>query len=83
MKRLKAENGAAMTVYGFFQSGCMVSIETEVPQSRMPLPPGKYLLNTIKTKGEVKVTRQDGKTFPEIPTYSLAAMVAAGLQRAD
>lgn len=83
MKRLKEEFGASITVYGFFQSGCMVTIDKPVARERMPLPPGKYLLNTIKTKGEVKVTRQDGKTTPDIPTYSLAAMVAAGLRRAD
>ena len=83
MKRLKAENGAAMTVYGFFQSGCMVSIEEAVPHEKAPLPAGIYMLNTIRTGGDVKLTRQDGKTYPDIPRYGLSALVKAKMRREE
>lgn len=83
MKRLRKDHGDAMTVYGFFQSGCMVSVQTEVAHDKFPLPVGKYLLNTIRTGGDVKLTRQDGKTYPEIPRYALSALIKAGLKRED
>ncbi len=66
---------------GFFQSGCTVSVKEVVAHATMPLPVGTYLLNTIRTGGDVKLTRQDGKTYPDIPRYGLAALVKAGLTR--
>ncbi len=83
MRRLKKEHGANMTVHGFFQSGCMVQIDEDVPHEKMPLPAGSYLLNSIRTDGVVKLTRQDGKTYPDIPRYSVAALIKAGLSRED
>ncbi len=66
---------------GFFQSGCTVSVSKEVAHAKMPLPAGIYLLNSIRTGGDVKLTRQDGRTHPDIPRYSLAALVKAGFTR--
>jgi CRISPR-associated endonuclease Csn1 len=82
-KKLLQEHGTSITIYGFFQSGCMVTTEAEVAHEKMPLPAGQYLLNTIRTGGDVKLTRQDGKTYPDIPRYSLSALIKAGFKRAD
>jgi CRISPR-associated endonuclease Csn1 len=49
------------TVYGFFQSGCLVKIERPIVHTVTPLEPGIYRLNTIKTVGQVKVTDIHGK----------------------
>lgn len=83
MAELLHEYGEDVKVYGFFQSGCMITVDVDVPHDKLPLPAGIYLLNTIKTKGEVKVTRQDGKTYPDIPQYRLSAMVKSGMKRVD
>ena len=81
MKRLRKDHGDSMNLYGFFQSGCMISVQAEVFHDKIPLPAGTYLLNTLKTNGDVKITRQDGKTYPDIPQYRLGAMVKAGMRR--
>lgn len=76
--------GTSIRIVGFFQSGCLVEVAKPVAHAKQPLPPGKYRLNTIITDGkQVKVTTPDGKTFPSIPKYSLANMIAAGVRRAD
>ena len=80
-KSLREENGDAITIYGFFQSGCLVAVNSEVEHDKLKLPAGVYVLNTISAKGQVKVTNQQGKGFPDIPVYSLANLVAAGLKR--
>ena len=82
MARLRRDHGDDISIYGFFQSGCMISVETEVPHAKTPLQPGKYLLNSLRTSGDVVVTTQDGKTYPAIPRYSLSAMVRSRLKRA-
>ena len=79
--RLEKEHGGAMTPCGYFQSGCMIEIDGEVHHDKAPLPAGQYLLNTIRTGGDVKLTRQDGKTYPEIPRYSIAALLKSGMRR--
>ena len=82
-KKLRDDHGDAITIYGFFQSGCLIAVEREVAHEKKPLPAGTYLLNTIRTGGDVKLTTQDGKTHPDIPRYSLKNLIAAGLRRAD
>ena len=83
-RRLREEFGGAIRIYGFFQSGCLIAIEREAAHEKKPLPPGKYWLNTILTDSKcMKLTTQDGRTFPDIPRYSLANLIAAGLRRAD
>jgi len=82
-KKLKDEHGDAITIYGFFQSGCLIAVEREVTHEQKPLPAGTYLLNTVRAGGDVKLTTQDGRTHPEIPRYSLKNLIAAGLRRAD
>ncbi len=82
-KKLKDEHGEAITIYGFFQSGCLIAVEREVAHEKKPLPTGKYLLNTVRAGGDVKLTTQEGRTHPDIPRYSLKALIAAGLRRAD
>jgi len=80
-KSLRQEFGEAVMVYGFFQSGCLVSVDAEVEHDKQKLPAGIYVLNTISAKGQVKVTNQQGKSFPDIPVYSLSKLIAAGFKR--
>jgi hypothetical protein len=47
----------------------------------LKLPAGVYVLNTIILPGTVKLTNQQGKTYPDIPKYSLSKLIAAGLKR--
>jgi CRISPR-associated endonuclease Csn1 len=81
---LREKFGEVFQVKGIFQSGCLVEVDKPVAHSKQPLPPGKYLLNTIITDSkQVKITTADGKTYPDIPKYSLANMIAAGMKRVD
>jgi CRISPR-associated endonuclease Csn1 len=81
---LREEFGDTIEVKGVFQSGCLIQTDKEAFHATKPLPPGKYLLNTIRTGSkDVKLTTMDGKTHPEIPRYSVANMLAAGMKRVD
>ncbi len=81
---LRAELGEALQVKGVFQSGCLVQTEKEASHAKKPLPAGKYLLNTIITSSNAaKLTTMDGRTYPDIPLYSLASLFAAGMKRID
>ncbi|HEY3762093.1 MAG TPA: HNH endonuclease domain-containing protein [Verrucomicrobiae bacterium] len=52
-------------IYGFFRSGCLVSIEKPIAHNTTPLKPGIYRLNTIETVGRAKVTNAQGeKSLP-------------------
>ena len=83
-RKLREEHGEAIRIYGFYQSGCLVATEREATHEKVKLPPGTYVLNTIIAgSGQVKLTTQDGRTYPEIPRYSLASLIAAGLRRGD
>jgi CRISPR-associated endonuclease Csn1 len=57
-QQIMSEGG---TVYGFFRSGCLVSIAKPVTHTVTPLEPGIYRLNTIKAVGQVKVTDIQGR----------------------
>ena len=62
----------------------MVQTEKETFHAEKPLPPGKYLLNTIMADSKcAKLTTMDGRTYPDIPRYSLASLFAAGMKRTD
>jgi CRISPR-associated endonuclease Csn1 len=81
---LREEFGPALEIKGTFQSGCLVQTERETAHSKCPLPPGKYLLNTILADSNAaKLTTMDGRTYPDIPRYSLASLFAAGMKRID
>ena len=83
-RKLRDELGDNIRVYGFFQSGCLVAVEKEVSHEKKPLPAGTYLLNTIMADAKcMKVTTQNGVTYPDIPRYSLSGLIEAGLRRAD
>ncbi len=83
-RKLRDELGDNIRVYGFFQSGCLVGVEKEVAHEKKPLPAGTYLLNTIMADAKcMKVTTQNGVTYPDIPRYSLSSLIEAGLRRAD
>lgn len=78
------EFGAALQVKGIFQSGCLIQTGKETFHATKPLPPGKYLLNTIRTGSkDAKLTTMDGRTHPDIPRYSVANLLAAGMKRLD
>jgi CRISPR-associated endonuclease Csn1 len=81
---LREEFGTAIQVKGVFQSGCMIQTDKETFHATKPLPPGKYLLNTIRTGSkDAKLTTMDGRTHPVIPRYSVANLLAAGMKRLD
>jgi CRISPR-associated endonuclease Csn1 len=83
-RQLKDDWGDAIKIYGFFQSGCLIAVDKEVAHEKLPLPTGNYLLNTIMADAKcMKVTTQNGKTYPDIPRYSLSSLINAGLRRAD
>ena len=83
-KQLRDELGDRSRVVGFFQSGCMIETTKPVPHTKLALPPGRYVMNTIITASrQMKITTQDGKTYPDIPYYNLREMIAAGLKRVD
>jgi CRISPR-associated endonuclease Csn1 len=73
--------GKGSKIVGFFQAGCLVEIESEVPHDKRLLLPGKYTLNTIQTDCRVKLTSQDGTGYPEMPIFGLAKLLAAGFKR--
>ncbi len=83
-RNLKEELGDCIRVYGFFQSGCLIAVEREVTHEKKPLPAASYVMNTIMADSKcMKLTMQDGTTYPDIPRYSIASLIAAGLRRAD
>ena len=83
-RELRDQLGDKCRIVGFFQSGCLIEVAKQVPHAKIPLPPGRYLVNTIITKSKiVKVTTSQGKTYPDIPYYNLAELVAAGMNRVD
>jgi CRISPR-associated endonuclease Csn1 len=82
-KSLLTEAEPGSRFYEFFQSGCLVTLDKPAAHPKHTLPPGKYLLNTIRAGGDVKLTTAEGKTYPDIPRYSLKVLVASGLRRAD
>ncbi len=75
-----AQSAGQAAIKGFFQSGCLVELEKQIPHSSTPLSPGKYKLNTILTDGRAKVTDSSGKMSLPI---SLEKMLAAGFKRAE
>jgi CRISPR-associated endonuclease Csn1 len=79
---LRTEFGDNFQLKGVFQSGCLIQTQKETVHAKKSLPPGKYLLNTIITgSNAVKLTTIDGRTYPEIPLYSLSSLFAAGMKR--
>jgi len=79
---LRSEFGEELQVKEILQSGCLVQTDKETSHAKKPLPPGKYLLNTIITDSNAaKLTTMDGRTYPDIPRYSLASLFAAGMKR--
>lgn len=80
-RQLQEELGDRCRVVGFFQSGCMVEVSQEVQHVKMPLPPGRYILNTLRTDCNAKLTTADGRTYPMIPFYHLSKLISAGLRR--
>ena len=83
-KNLLTEAGPGSQFYGFFQSGCLITLEKPAVHPKHMLPPGKYLLNTIIADSrQVKLTTSEGKTYPDIPRYPLKTLIVAGFGRAD
>jgi hypothetical protein len=81
-RKLQEEFSDAISIFGFFQSGCLISVEREVAHEKKPLPAGTYLLNTIMSESKcMKLTTQNGRTYPDIPRYSLSSLIVAGLRR--
>lgn len=59
VRREIKQNGGKF--YGFFRTGCLVSIEEPVQHDTTPLKAGVYRLNTIMKTGYMKVSDQSGK----------------------
>lgn len=82
LAKFKQEHPAGKT-FGFFQSGCLVAVSSEVPHRKKPLPPGTYKLRTLRDDGYVQIEDQQGRTYPDWPLYGLANLIAAGFKRMD
>ncbi|MGB8356880.1 MAG: type II CRISPR RNA-guided endonuclease Cas9 [Chthoniobacteraceae bacterium] len=67
-------------VYGFFRSGCLVSIDKPIAHDITPLEPGIYRLNTLETVGRAKVTSSSGKKSLPI---SISKFIEARLKPID
>lgn len=81
-QELREKYGDGFRIYGIFRAGCQITVARKVHHRTKPLPPGKYQLNSIRTRTkDVKVTTQSGVTHPEIPIYRLGNMIKAGLRR--
>jgi len=70
--------GYAITVIGFFQSGCTVDLSAPAVHTTNTLPPGRYILNTIKADGRATLTSSASTIFINIPMLKL---LAAGFRR--
>ena len=78
-RELMAQQGKEVAeVIGFFQSGCAVMLDKEVIQGAKNLRAGIYKLNTIKVKGEARVTSASGVEYSDL---SLARLFDAGFRR--
>src|SRR5665213_451556 len=80
-KELAEKFGDKCRVIGFFQSGCFVEDELEVPHAKKPLKAGVYRLNTIRADRQVQLTSADGKTYPDIPFFHISKLLTAGFKR--
>lgn len=77
-KSLREEHGDAITIYGFFQSGCLVALKKNLIDERGNLSAGTYRLNTIKADGRAKLTDQRGQ---ETALYAVSKLIAVGFKR--
>lgn len=69
-----------LAVIGFFQTGCLVRIESAISHPKTPLVPGKYSLNTIRGDGFVVLTNSSGQVSQPI---GLSKLLPAGLKRLE
>jgi len=72
------QQGDAINVIGFFQSGCTVELRAPAGHTTNTLPPGRYILNTLKADGSATLTSSTSKIFKDIPMIKL---LAAGFRR--
>jgi hypothetical protein len=71
---------AAITIKGFFQSGCLVELTGDVTHPKTPLATGKYSLNTIRKDGFVVLTNSSGQVSQPI---GLTKLLSAGFRRIE
>lgn len=76
--KLLEELGDKIKWVGFFQTGCLVTIDQAVQHNELVFPPGTYKLNTIKENGQMKVSTSAGEISPAI---AVSKFVQAGLRR--
>lgn len=69
---------APARILEFFQSGCTVQLNQDVPHAKTPLKPGRYILNTVRMDGYAVLTNQAGESSQPI---GLNKLVPAGLRR--
>ena len=72
------EQGDAITVIDFFQSGCLVELSVPAVHTTNTLPAGQYKLNTLKADGRATLKSSTPTIFKDIP---LAKLFAAGFRR--
>jgi hypothetical protein len=70
----------AQRVLGYFESGCLVQIDTAIAHPKSSLQPGLYRLNSIWEQGSVVVTSPAGEIAPPI---SLSKFMTAGFRRVE
>lgn len=68
------------SIQGFYQTGCLVELTSEVRSGNTVIPPGVYRLNTILATGRAKVSAPNGSLFLPV---SFKHLLKAGFRRVD
>ena len=76
-QRLLAQNPEARPE-GFFQSGCLVSLERPINEARLSLAPGKYRLSTMEADGRVRLLDSASNRSERV---TLRLLLTAGFKR--
>ena len=78
--RMEFQMDKKTRVLGYFESGCLIQIDTHIGHPKTPLKPGVYRLNTMRLDGYVRVTNNKSEQSQPI---GLDKFVAAGFRRAE
>lgn len=70
----------APRILGYFETGCIIQIDTDIDHAKTPLLSGRYRLNSIWEQGRVVVTTHAGNKAEPI---ALSKFIAAGFRRVE
>lgn len=78
--RVEMPPDKTLRVLGYFESGCLIQIDTGIDHKKIRLPAGRYRLTTIKKKGDIFVRNHTGEKMGPI---GLSKFIAAGFRRVE